>query len=289
VRRLKLLCPIMGKVRIAQVLARAGLHLAPRTARRLLDRPRCPEPDPEPGVAKSTQRAGHGVIARYPNHVWSIDHTVVPTRAGFWISWIPSSVAPRWPFCHWVSIVLDHFSRRVMGFSVFDREPSAAQICSMLDVAVVQAGRAPKYTVTDQGVQFGEKYVDWCACNGVKPRYGAVGERGSIAKIERFMGTLKQEYFRRIVVPYAMAAMHEHAVKFVMWYGEHRPHQGLGGATPNEVYFGRKPACTGSRFEPRARYPAGRCQRRRGVRLKLLVSHLNDTGELPIVELQRAA
>lgn len=32
VQRLKLLCPLTGKVRIAQVLARAGLRLAPRTA-----------------------------------------------------------------------------------------------------------------------------------------------------------------------------------------------------------------------------------------------------------------
>ncbi len=100
-----------------------------------------------------------------------------------------------------------------MGFDVFDRQPSAEQICQMLEVAVAHAGGAPKYTVTDQGAQFGAEYLDCCERNGVKPRYGAVGERGSIAKIERFMVSLKQEYFRRIVVPYAAAAMQEHAVE----------------------------------------------------------------------------
>jgi putative transposase len=198
-------------------------------------------------------------------------------------------VAQRWPFCHWVSIILDHFSRRVMGFAVFDAQPSAAQICAMLDVAVAQAGRAPKYTVTDQGGQFGEEYLDWCCQNGVKPRYGAVGERGSIAKIERFMLTLKQEYFARIRVPYAVADMHEHLARFAVWYGEHRPHQGLGGATPNEVYFGRKPAHAAPRFEPRARYPGRGLRGRRGIELKLIVSHFEDAKELPIVELGRAA
>src|SRR5262245_18360244 len=36
VKRLKVLCPRMGKVKIAQILARAGLHLAPTTVLRML-------------------------------------------------------------------------------------------------------------------------------------------------------------------------------------------------------------------------------------------------------------
>jgi transposase-like protein len=36
VRRLQTLCPTLGKVKIAQILARAGLHLAPTTVRRML-------------------------------------------------------------------------------------------------------------------------------------------------------------------------------------------------------------------------------------------------------------
>ena len=41
VRRLKVLCPIMGKARIANVLCRAGLHLSATTVGRMLkERPR---------------------------------------------------------------------------------------------------------------------------------------------------------------------------------------------------------------------------------------------------------
>ncbi len=39
VRQLKCVCPIMGKVRMAQMLARAGLHLSPSTVRRILNKP----------------------------------------------------------------------------------------------------------------------------------------------------------------------------------------------------------------------------------------------------------
>lgn len=38
VRSLKLMCPTLGKVRIAQVLARAGLHLGATTVGRMLAR-----------------------------------------------------------------------------------------------------------------------------------------------------------------------------------------------------------------------------------------------------------
>ena len=32
--------------------------------------------------------SGRTVIARYPNHVWSIDHTIVPLGAGLWVPWL---------------------------------------------------------------------------------------------------------------------------------------------------------------------------------------------------------
>ena len=42
VRRLKILCPTLGKVKFAQVLARAGLHLGPTTVRRMQQDTRWP-------------------------------------------------------------------------------------------------------------------------------------------------------------------------------------------------------------------------------------------------------
>lgn len=62
------------------------------------------------------------VTAKYPNHVWHVDLTVVPTGMGFWCSWLPFALPQCWPFCYWAAVVLDHFSRRVMGCTVFRRE-----------------------------------------------------------------------------------------------------------------------------------------------------------------------
>jgi transposase-like protein len=73
VRRLKVLCPSMGKAKIAQVLCRAGLHLGSTTVQRmLLTKPR-PRPTP---VWSPFSRV---VTAKRPNHVWHCDLTTVPT------------------------------------------------------------------------------------------------------------------------------------------------------------------------------------------------------------------
>jgi hypothetical protein len=58
----------------------------------------------------------------------------------------------------------------------------------VLDEAARRAGRAPKYTVSDQGSEFGEDYLewcDWCDDHDVRARFGAVGRHGSIAVEER--------------------------------------------------------------------------------------------------------
>ncbi|MFC1492203.1 helix-turn-helix domain-containing protein, partial [Nitrospinota bacterium] len=92
VRRLKTLCPTMGKVRIADALCRAGLHPGATTVGRILKEEHrlSPEGDARPSV--------HVVGANRPNHVWHVDLTIVPTSAGFWVSWLPFSLPRRWPF-----------------------------------------------------------------------------------------------------------------------------------------------------------------------------------------------
>jgi transposase InsO family protein len=191
---------------------------------------------------------------------------------------------------------MDHFSRKVVAFEVFTKQPSEEDVCRLLDCTIAKVGRAPKYTVTDQGAQFGLGFRDWCARHGVKPRFGAIGKTGSIAILERFNLTLKAEGTSRILVPYDIVAMRAEVARFVRWYAEFRTHQGLGGATPSEVYEGRLPACRGPRFEPRARYPAPNGKKSttplragRGAKLELAVSFFEGARHLPIVELKAAA
>ena len=138
VRRLRALCPSMGKVKIAQTLARAGLHLGATTVGRMLDE--YPRPAPVRRAATDTA-APHVVTAKCPNHVWHIDLTTIPMASGFWVTWAPLSLPQRWPFCWWVAVIVDHFSRRVMGLSVFAKRPRAKPCASFWARPCVDARR----------------------------------------------------------------------------------------------------------------------------------------------------
>ncbi|HJX53394.1 MAG TPA: hypothetical protein VJ801_11565, partial [Polyangia bacterium] len=85
--KLKTLFPMMGRRRIAGFLARAGLHIAASTVRRMLNRkPAAEPPAPLASAENSDQPPSSAkprtVIANYPNHVWGLDTTAVPTSAG---------------------------------------------------------------------------------------------------------------------------------------------------------------------------------------------------------------
>jgi putative transposase len=203
-----------------------------------------------------------------------------------------------WPFCFWLSVVIDHFSRRVLAIGVTLGAPSAAETCKLLNRARRRARRAPKCIVTDQGVQFRREYRTWCQRRGVEPRYGAVGKHGSIALVERFWRSMKGEAFgaRRRLVPLSLRQMVTLSERYVAWYNESRPHQGLAGQTPREAFERARPLHEQPRFEPRARYPDGApcaaplapVRGAPGERLSLVVRHPTGLPHLPVIELRAA-
>jgi transposase InsO family protein len=160
----------MGKVRISQMLAKAGLHLSPSTAKRMLTRhyPNSTDTNPSPTASvlsnatnthesesssSTHDKPARIVTAQYPEHVWHTDLTVVPTALGFWIPWLPFAIGQYWPFCYWVVAVLDHFSRKCLMAHALRAQPSTDDVTSVLDTAIAIAGKAPKYIVSDHGSQ----------------------------------------------------------------------------------------------------------------------------------------
>jgi len=288
VQQLRATCPSLGKVRIAQMLARAGLALSASTVRRALGRevPDKPPPRGAPKGAGSERSAatGHAVSASRPHHVWHVDLTVVPVVCGFWIPWLPYAVAQRWPFGVWVGVVLEHFSRSVVARGVFAKQPTARELCALLDRAVREAGAAPRHIVSDRGAQFREEYRAWCKRRGVSPRFGAVGQHGSIAVVERFIRSMKEEALARIIAPLSVGVVARELDAYLVWYHEHRPHQGLGGRTPRDVL---EVATSTKARARRTRAPPKRRAKMR--RQRLVVSFVEARRHLPLVSLTRAA
>jgi putative transposase len=295
VKQLKALCPTMGKVRIAEVLARAGLHLGATTVGRIL-KDTGPVPEDVAGALDVIER--RHVTAKRPGDVWHVDLTVVPTGAGFWVPWLPFALPQSWPFCWWVAVIVDHFSRAVVGFAVFFGSPTAQEVQRFLDRTVSRAGRPPKYIVADKGKQFWcTCFKRWCRRRAIRPRFGAVGKHGSIAIVERFIRSMKSECTFRILVPLRLETIRCELSLYAVWYNQHRPHQALGGRTPWEVYAGVQSANAEPRFESRTNWPTdGPCASpqtailgKRGTKLALVVSYLEGKPHLPVVELREAA
>src|SRR5437867_4643823 len=148
VRRLKILCPTMGRVKTAKILARAGLHLGLTTVRRMPGNTQWPTPRHAPKVVL------RAATARRPNHLWHVDLTTVPTALGIWTSWVPFALPQVWPFCWWVGIAVDHFSRRMMGFAIYRALPSSAAVRRFLERTFRRVGERPAHLISDQGTQF---------------------------------------------------------------------------------------------------------------------------------------
>ncbi len=139
----------------------------------------------------------------------------------------------------------------------------------------------------------------WCDRRLIrrKPRYGAVGKHGSIAVNERFIRTFKDIYLRKITIPYASDHMRSEMTVFIQWYNAFRPHESLDGITPLERYENSTPAIQAPRYEPRRKWPRkSRCAKpvvpvknRRGVKLELVISFMDENRKLPVIELRHVA
>ncbi len=182
VRWLRCVCPSMGKVRISQTLARAGLHLGATTVGRML-RADTPEKEPDELTLheEAPPSAGRVVSAKYADHIWHVDLSIIPTAAGFWVPWLPFSKPLRWPFCWWIAVVIDQFSRRVNGFALFKKPPYSVEVCEFLDRVMERTGSKPKHVITDKGCQFFcDTFKAWCRDHGMRPRFGAVGRKAAV-------------------------------------------------------------------------------------------------------------
>lgn len=292
VQRLKTHCPTLGKVKIAEMLCRAGLHLGATTVGRIL------KESPRSTSRKTAATIGRVVTAKRVNHVWHIDLTAVSTGGGFWAPWLPFALPQCWPFCWWVAVIIDHYSRRAMAFAVFAKRPTSLAARTFFGRIIARDNASPKHLVCDKDSIFWcDGFKSWCRRKGIRPRFGAAGKHGSIAVVERFIRTMKDEGTCRILVPHRRTGFLRDLGSFVSWYNECRPHMTLDGRTPNEAYFRLRPANRRPRIEPRERWPrSSPCAKPRtlvagqpGDQFTLQVDFRDGRKHLPIVSLKRAA
>ena len=215
--------PHFGRHRIAMTLWVLGVFVAASTVRNILLRPK---PRTAPAAAKQAtqEQEPRQIVARCPNHVWSVDRTRV-WRWGVWPTW--------------VLVALDHHSRMVTAARPLEG-PNAGWVVDVLEEAFLQHG-VPKHIITDQeGVFVGDVFAELLRRWNVKQRFGAVGKHGSIAVTERVIWTLKYEWLTRVPVIRGLDHLAELLADFELWYNDYRGHMRLGGARPSAIHRGER-------------------------------------------------
>lgn len=176
-------------------------------------------------------------------------------------------------------VVLDVYSRFPLVFRVFASEPTSKATAKLVEEAARRFG-APRHMVTDRGAQFtGEPFARTIRGLKTKQRFGAIGQSGSIAIIERLWRTLKEMLDVRFLPPLSPSHLEDRIALGLFYYASIRPHQGLDGATPAEKYFGLTPATTFAtrRLHARTGPPAN------DLALPLAVVYLDRERRLPIL------
>ena len=214
-----------GRVRVANQLALLNIFISASTVRNILNqpKPRTSEPSVKPTETRESEE--RSIPAWYPNHVWSIDTTMV-------YCW------GLWPI-H-ICVVIDHYSRKVMA-TVPLEGPNAGWINNAMENAIEKYG-PPKHIISDQAKVFiGEVFAELLGKYNIKPRLGAIGKHGSIAVTERVNKTLKYEWLKRAAFIKGIDHLTELCKEFEIWYNNWRPHMTLDGLRPDDVYYGKKP------------------------------------------------
>ncbi len=199
---------LVGHNAVAMLMHRAGLKGLPGNKR---PRWRHEAPSAEDLVDRAFARTG-------PDELWVTDITEHPTREGK-------------VYC---AVVLDAFSRRVVGWSI-DTSPSASLATNALGMAIQSRRPAGTLIHSDHGTQFTSwVFTERAKRSGLLPSMGSIGDCFDNAVVESFWARMQVELLnrRRWRTRVELAnAIFEHLEIF---HNRQRRHSSLGMLTPIE-------------------------------------------------------
>lgn len=198
----------VGKKRVARLMKLAGLEGVSRRRKYRSTRDKDARPAPD--------LVDRRFVATAPNQLWVADITYVPTWAGFL----------------YLSVVLDVFSRRIVGWAMANHLRTEL-VVDALNMAVGQRRPATVIHHSDQGCQYTSVAFGLrCREVGVKPSMGSVGDAYDNAMCESFFATLECELLdRRRFKSHAEAEMA--IFDFIEgFYNTHRIHSALDYQSP---------------------------------------------------------
>src|SRR5262250_3778172 len=153
---------------------------------------------------------------------------------------------------HWVLVVMDQFTRRIVGFGVHSGIVDAVALCWMFHRAI-RGQRLPKYLSSDHDPLY--RFHQWQA----NLRVLEVREIKTVPFVplshpfvERLIGTIRREYLDRILF-WTTADLEAKLREFQKYFNEHRTHAGLEGRLPDSGGPGSPISFTSYRWQKHCR------------------------------------
>ncbi len=200
----------VGCKRVARLMRAAHIRGVSRRRGFVVTTLRDPKQRPAPDLVKRQ------FMAEGPNQLWVADMTYVPTWAGF----------------IFLAIVLDVWSRRVVGWSIGE-QMSADLVLAALNMALTQRRPADVIHHSDQGSQYTSvAFGQRCAKMGVRPSMGSVGDAYDNAMAESFFASLECELIDRRSFQTKAEARMALFTYIEGWYNPRRRHSALGRISP---------------------------------------------------------
>lgn len=164
-------------------------------------------------------RLGRDFTATGPDQKWVADLTYVPTAEG-------------WAY---VAVVLDLFSRRVVGWAVGDSLESSLVLEALDNALRTRRPGAGLIHHSDRGAQYAScGHRELLARHGIQCSMSRRGDCWDNAPAERFMNSLKNEWTERHRYR-TVEEVHQSVFKYIeLFYNRTRLHQALGYVTPVE-------------------------------------------------------
>jgi transposase InsO family protein len=141
---------------------------------------------------------------------------------------------------YWVLVVLDQFTRRIIGFGVHPGIVDGAALCRMFRRAI-RCRALPKYLSTDHDPLY--RFHQWQA----NLRVLEISEIKTVPYVplshpfvERLIGTIRREYLDRILF-WSTDDLETKLSSFQTFYNTHRTHGGLEGQVPEPRAEGSSP------------------------------------------------
>jgi putative transposase len=133
---------------------------------------------------------------------------------------------------HWVLIVMDQFTRRIIGFGIQPGYVEGPALCRMFQQAI-RGPAQPKYLSTDNDPLY--RFHRWQA----NLRVLEIREIKTVPRVplshpfmERLIGTIRRECLDRTLF-WTTSDLEAKLGDFQHYYNEHRTHAGLNGKLPN--------------------------------------------------------